>query len=491
MPDNTGYAIIDVDFTGAPGVDTSYTMERAVEPPGPYTVWTVLDSNIPLLAEQAVFTDTTAPFDTPLYYRATGEQTGQVLSFTHDAIPQNGRVWLKDPLRPWADISFDFCDVASSGHLECGDPDPEFVWGGFGAEAWNSDAGLFPVLNAERPADVWARRKFASGSIRFFTRTLDAVDRIYDLFTAGGPLLLQLPAEYGWHDHFIQPGQVAKTYISRDQRRPERRFDVPFVIVDRPLGPAQGTSCANWCLVEETFPTYADFTAETGTFLDLLEGEILCPGGVSPEALQDTFTRVVAPGGWGSATTGQPWTVQSGSAADFSVNGTVGLHTHPALGVFHTTTVPWTSADFTARGDFAVNVLPVGAGSGADIHLMGRFANITNFYSARVFIAPGTGALMLTIRKMVAGVDTQIATFAVGLNYVANDIYRIRFSGQGTSLMAKVWLASTAEPAGWQATVVDTDLTAAGAVGFRTLARVGMTNPLPIIFSMDNLVVTP
>lgn len=270
------YMIITVSFAGG-GVDTAYTLGRStVGPAGPFVI---LGENLPLLGERSVFVDTTAPLGVPLYYTGFGKETGSAFNVVLGPIEATTSAWLKDPLRPWADIELDFCDTAAGHSSGCTTPDPAFIWGGLGDQKWNDDAGLFTVLDSETPADVWARRKFADGTMRFFTRTLDAIDRVYDLFTAGGPLLLQLPPEYGWHDRFIQPGQVTQEYGSRDQRRPLRSWTVPFTVVDRPLGPAQGTACANWCAVQESFSTFGDMTATGMTWLDLLEGDVLCPPG--------------------------------------------------------------------------------------------------------------------------------------------------------------------------------------------------------------------
>ncbi|MCX0246405.1 hypothetical protein [Streptomyces drozdowiczii] len=478
------YAVIEVDFTAAPGTDTSYRMERATAPAGPYVTIAVA---APLLAERAVYTDSTAPFDTVLYYRATGDQTGAVTTYTAGPLDQAGQVWLRDPLRPWADLPLDFCDAAQSGHVPgCAQPTPELVWVGLGDEVWEADAGLFPVLNSETPADVWARRKHASGSLTFFTRTLAAIDRVYTLFTAGGPLLLQLPPEYGVRDRFIQPGNVTEIRISRDQRRPERRWEAPFTVVDRPLGPAQGTACANWCALPAAYPTYGDLPSGL-TLADLAAGEVICPGGEPVTPLVDTFTRTVA-AGWGTADTGQAWTVATGPAAEFSVNGSAGIHTHTTLNTLHATTIPWDQANVTMRTRFSVSTVPTGTG-GNDIHLMLRRGDASNFYSARIFTGT-TGSLMISLRKFVGGVETQLVSATPGFTYVADAVYAARFSVQGSNLMAKVWPAASPEPAAWQVTATDTDLTGPGAVGMRTLVRAAQTNPLPITFRFDDLVVT-
>lgn len=478
MPVQDSYVTIHVDFTAAPGTDTSYTLERATAPAGP---WTVLGSGIPLLGEQAVYIDTTAPLGTPLYYRATADPSGAVLTFAEAEIPQTGQAYLKDPLRPWADIELDFCNTPHSDHTpECTNPDPEFVWAGLGTGVWDADAGLFPILNAEYPADVWARRKFETNSMRFLTRTLDAADRIYDLFTAGGPLLLQLPPVYGWDDHFIQPGTVTREYTSRDQRRPARAWSVPFVVVDRPLGPGQGIECANWCAVADAYPTYGDLPI-TGTFGDLLAGDVLCPPVPAP-LIVDTFSREVTDS-WGVADTGQTWTVTGGAAANYDVAGGVGLMSFSATGVTMNAVVPFPNADSNARIDFSSDQVPTG--NTIDVGLTARENTTSNLYMARVRIADTTGAMTLTLRKRVAGTETQITTVATGLNLVAGTMYSVRLAVIGSSLMARVWQTGGAEPGTWQTTATDTDLTADGDTGLRV--GVGaVTNPLPVILSFDN-----
>lgn len=265
---------VTIDFTAEAGTQTEASIERGLSATGP---WVMLEENVALLGEIAVYIDSTAPLDIPVWYRATGTP-GPVTEvygpFTSDSLDM---VWLKDPLRPWATVAFDFCDTVSGHNTYCTTPDPEYVWGGFGTETWSADVGRFPILNAEHDADVYARRKHLDGSMVFFTRTLAARDAIYALFTAGGPLFLQAPAIYGWADAYVQPGDVSPEYISRDQRRPERRYEVPFFITDPVTGPAQGTLCANWCAVQDAFATFADMTAAGGTWLDVAQGDLVCP----------------------------------------------------------------------------------------------------------------------------------------------------------------------------------------------------------------------
>lgn len=267
-----GFILVHVDFLAEAGTQTSATISRGPSATGP---WTVLDT-VDLLGEEAYFYDVTAPIGVAQFYRAVAQDgTTEVYGPFTDV--DTGSVWLKDPLRPWASIEFDFCDVTAGHNMLCTTPDPAFVWAGFGSKTWQADTGLFDVLNAEHPADVYARRKRATGSFRFFTRTLAAKQAVYELFTAGGPLFLQMPAVYGWDDAYIQPGDVEHEQPFRDQRRPERQWEVPFVIVDPVDGPVQGANCANWCDVEAAFATFADLTAAGGTYGDLASGETVCP----------------------------------------------------------------------------------------------------------------------------------------------------------------------------------------------------------------------
>lgn len=277
----TSYIRTVLDFTGG-AFSVSYDVYRSnVGPITPDNPGTLIAANVPLLGERGVFIDDTVPIGVTIWYRFVAD-TGGVVSGTATQTTGIGFVWVKDPLRPWADIPMDFCDQ-TAGHAAsgCTAIDPEFIWGGFGGQSWNADAGLFPILNAERPADVFARRKFADGSFTFFTRALDNIDTVYDLFTAGGPLMLQLPPEYGWHDAFVQPSDLKMSYIANDQRRPERAWSVNFTVVDMPGGPAQGTVCNNWCEVNAAFATYADFQAQGDTYLNLLQGTVLCPPGIT------------------------------------------------------------------------------------------------------------------------------------------------------------------------------------------------------------------
>lgn len=274
--------VVPITPPGSPlPIDTVY-VERGLSATGP---WERI-GQASLIDGVGFYYDNTAPFDTPVWYRflyvaadgsaieGGGDDVGPL------TLVGTGSVVLSDPLRPWADLEFQFCSSTQMvTSALCSPEGPALVWARFGDRVRDSDAGLFPILDAERPADVYARRKDHTGGIVFFSRTLAAIESVYDLFTAGGPLFLRAPAAYGGTDFFLQPGALTESFLSEtiDQRKPYRLWTAPYVVVDRPLGPQQGTACANWCAVEAAFPTFADLTATGDTWGDVAAGTTVCP----------------------------------------------------------------------------------------------------------------------------------------------------------------------------------------------------------------------
>lgn len=272
------------------GFDTA-RVERGLSATGPWAVigqMALLGALGAPTGGEGYFYDNTAPFDTPVWYRLTElGPDGQPVSGEQILGPftliGDGSVVLSDPLRPWADLEFAFCETPQQATSAlCSPGGPELVWTRFGDRNRAVDAGLFNVLDSERPADVYGRRKDHSGTGQFLSRSLDAIDAVYELFTVGGPLYLRAPAEYGRTDFYLQPGDLGEVFLSEqiDQRLPLRIWSFPYVVVDAPLGPQQGPDCANWCAVKTAFPTFADLTTTGDTWRDVASGATLCPDGV-------------------------------------------------------------------------------------------------------------------------------------------------------------------------------------------------------------------
>lgn len=264
---------LHIDYIAAAGTQTSATIYRGLSATGPWEELRTVD----LLAEEAYAFDNTAPLDTDVWYRTVADDGTEFITGPNQIVSGGTTGWLRDPGRPWTDLELSVCET----------PDPlcnpadALSWVGFDTFGRPTDAGLWEILNDEKPADVFARRKNLSTGINFFSRTLAMKTRVYELFTAGGPLFLQLPAIYGWADDFIQTtADLTEDYITKDQRKPWRRWEAPVRTVRRPSGPIQGTGCANWCEVAIIYPTYADLTASGYTWGQVADGSATCGAGL-------------------------------------------------------------------------------------------------------------------------------------------------------------------------------------------------------------------
>lgn len=264
---------LHIDYVAAAGTQTSATVYRGLSATGP---WEELRS-VDLLGQEAYAFDNTAPLDTPVWFRTVADDGTEFITGPNTITTSGLTGWLRDPGRPWVDRELSVCE---SPDPLC-NPADALSWVGFNTFGRATDAGLWEILNDEKPADVFARRKNLSTTINFFSRTLAMKTRVYELFTAGGPLFLQLPPVYGWTDDFIQTtADLTEDYITKDQRKPWRRWEAPVRTVRRPSGPIQGTECANWCKVAEVYPTYATLTASGYTWGQVADGTATC--GVDP-----------------------------------------------------------------------------------------------------------------------------------------------------------------------------------------------------------------
>lgn len=265
-----GIVYLTADFTAAPGTQTTATVERGLSATGPW----VLIGSVDLLGQVGVFYDTTAPLDTNVWYRWTGDPGGATIIQGPYIEVSDGTVLLKDPLRPWANLVLEFCDTPQQALAEiCGPQAPPLVWAGFGDKVYKADANLFEVYNSRTPADIYGVRKRLDGELRVLSKTLVAKDAVETLFAWGGPIQIQTPDIYGLPDIIVQPGDLTEAYRSLNQARPYRFWSAPFTIVDAPLGPKQGTAEANWCVIAEQYPTYADLTALGFTWAQVASGE--------------------------------------------------------------------------------------------------------------------------------------------------------------------------------------------------------------------------
>ncbi|MFI7014381.1 hypothetical protein [Streptomyces sp. NPDC050164] len=204
-----------------------------------------------------------------------------------------------------------------------------------------------------------------------------------------------------------------------------------------------------------------------------LGGEVVRATGIEP-AVWDTFGRT-ASGDWGSADAGGTWTMIGGGASDYAVSSGTGTHTMTSVNVSRRCTLPAPSADVDLCVDIATSVLSTGGYQSGG--LMARCSDGNNLYTARLAFS-ASQQVILSLRKRVGGTETELAEVTTALTHAAGAFVRLRFAVAGSVLRAKIWAVGAGEP-GWQVTATDTDLTAAGVIGVRSILSSANTNTNP------------
>jgi hypothetical protein len=188
----------------------------------------------------------------------------------------------------------------------------------------------------------------------------------------------------------------------------------------------------------------------------------------------DSFTRSVS-NGWGTSSSGAVWTA-TGTAANFSVTGTVGRHTHSAATGALYATLPNTMlrSDITVK--VKVNALSTGAPQ--TVACVSRFVDGSNVNRCELrFMTDASMQLRLVHR--IAATDTLGVTAATGLTHVAANSYWLRVQVGKTTVRAKAWLDGTTQPRTWQldgSAGVDSANAAAGKPGVYSIRETGNTN---------------
>jgi hypothetical protein len=191
----------------------------------------------------------------------------------------------------------------------------------------------------------------------------------------------------------------------------------------------------------------------------------------------DSFTRTVAPGGWGTADFGGNWVVQpGGSASKESVDGQEAVLSSPAASTNYEMTLPISVADVDVTHRVRLSTLPTGSTDSVSTEL--RVQDVNNLYRC-VLRFQTSGNVDLVINSLVGGTSTTIAGPVTGVLTAvpANTWVRVRFQAIGTMLRGKVWLDGNPEPSTWAITASNGQISAPGGVGVRDFPNAGSTTP--------------
>lgn len=199
---------------------------------------------------------------------------------------------------------------------------------------------------------------------------------------------------------------------------------------------------------------------------------------------EDDFSAA-ASSSWGTADIGGAWGQGGGSATDYNVTGGRGTHTLATVNTSRRTFLPWTVPDVDVQVDIQTSALATGGALTGG--LTARYVGSDDLYTARLAFGT-TQVITLTIRKRVAGAETELGTYTVPLTHAANTDVRLRFRVFGDQLAAKAWAPAAPEPRDWQIVVTDTSQTTSSFIGCRSISLTGNTNVNPLV-RYDNFVV--
>lgn len=269
-------------------------------------------------------------------------------------------------------------------------------------------------------------------------------------------------------------------------------YDATNTFLNTGLGSATALPAGQWTFVQQSLTAPANASrasvrARHGA--TPTAGDVWCVWGVrltQPKAsfLLDSFGRTVT-GSWGVSDSGPSWsTVGGGSTSDYSVGSGYGVHTLSTTETSRRTAVTAAHADFDVYADITTSALA--AGDSLYGAVTARMLDSSTMYMVRVQFST-TNTVVLSLRKVVADVTTELGTYTVPVTHVAGQFVRVRFQGRGTTLRVKGWLASSAEPSDWRIEVTDAAITAAAQIGTRSIRTASNTNAATVQIRYDNV----
>lgn len=174
---------------------------------------------------------------------------------------------------------------------------------------------------------------------------------------------------------------------------------------------------------------------------------------------RDNFDRSVS-AGWGTASGGGAWTVQTGAAADFNVNGLRGTILPSTGSLLTFATLSGLSADFDITVTTAISG-SAALNTSMRSSIIGRFTNTSSYYEG-LLQADSAGVMIVGIISSTGGV---LATKTIlGTTNNMNQM-KLRFVGYGRNFKIKAWSIYVDEPEMWQIETQDTSITTGTGAG--------------------------
>jgi hypothetical protein len=178
---------------------------------------------------------------------------------------------------------------------------------------------------------------------------------------------------------------------------------------------------------------------------------------------------------WGTASDGQAWGADANTSPAFSITSRTGTIAPTQTG-YQTAVLGPTVADADVVVTGALSSF-VTTGNNNELAAVLRWVDNNRFYKAGI----DGNNFRLFVRTSASSSSTLTT---ISFAATAGTAYSIRFRAQGTSLMAKAWPASAAEPSAWMLTATDASI-ASGQCGLRLVfnnsaARASFTSFLAV-----------
>lgn len=184
--------------------------------------------------------------------------------------------WWKDPLHPATMVRIMDREAAFQAVALCGQV-RGVVLTGVSRPSRPADSAILEVPNQALGVGVFAHRKSSRRTVQVATGSFTDGDALRALHDEGGPLLLQLPAQYGVPEQYALCSSLDSTALGPDMTRQFELHQTQMVHSAPPPGPNEGVLGARYGdLRKGGVPTtYAAATAASLTWQDGLKGNIL------------------------------------------------------------------------------------------------------------------------------------------------------------------------------------------------------------------------
>lgn len=207
------------------------------------------------------------------YRQAVASTACETVTVTSDSI------WLRNPLNPCLDIEIGTCSPAMD--FDC-EEDSRVSYAGMGDDERAANTVLSGTVNQTYPIPTSRARRAPVSELRVIAHDCDARDQVIATNQPGTPLLFQAPADYCIPDRYISVGPLIETRISVDQREDFRLMTMPYAVVRRPVGPANGICGSRIDDLCDLYTSWQSITLTGLDWADLILGYASNDGPVNP-----------------------------------------------------------------------------------------------------------------------------------------------------------------------------------------------------------------